>query len=186
MSTSYTHDLHEQPIPAADQAPRERSASPWSWAALAIVALSAMVWWLQQRPLNATDNQIQTAPVVITPETSAPAAVSASVSQASNTRAAPVPLNREAQALAGNADPVYPRAALRAGVEGSVLARLNVDSNGNVSNAAIIQRQGSRDRLLDRAVLDAVNGWHFAPAMREGRAIASVVQVPVDFRTASH
>ncbi|MGW8127302.1 MAG: hypothetical protein ACWGG5_02485 [Stenotrophomonas sp.] len=31
--------------------------------------------------------------------------------------------------------------------------------------------------------MDTLRGWRFEPALRDGRAVASVVRVPVDFRT---
>ena len=98
-------------------------------------------------------------------------------------RAAPAVRDREARPLSSNAKPVYPRSALLSGVEGSVVASLNVDTHGQVTNADIVQRTGGRDRDLDRAVLTTVRDWKFEPAMQNGRAVASVVRVPVDFRT---
>ena len=35
---------------------------------------------------------------------------------------------------------------------------------------------------LDAAAVKAVRGWSFMPAVRNGQAIASIVQVPVNFR----
>ena len=64
-----------------------------------------------------------------------------------------------------------------------MIASLNVDARGQVTNAAIVSRSGERSRDLDRAVLSTVQNWKFQPAMHEGRAVASVVRVPVDFRT---
>ncbi|MNN85937.1 Gram-negative bacterial tonB protein [compost metagenome] len=68
-------------------------------------------------------------------------------------------------------------------MQGSVVASLNVDTRGNVTEAAIVSRSGERSRDLDRAVLNTVQGWKFEPAVQQGRAVASVVRVPVDFRT---
>ena len=68
-------------------------------------------------------------------------------------------------------------------MQGSVIASLDVDTRGNVTNAAIVSRSGERSRDLDRAVLRTVQNWKFQPAMQDGRAVASVVRVPVDFRT---
>ena len=45
--------------------------------------------------------------------------------------------------------------------------------------------QRSRSRDLDRAALAAVRGWTFEPALRDGKPVASTVQVPVDFRLAT-
>ncbi|HBK44925.1 MAG TPA: TonB-dependent receptor, partial [Xanthomonadaceae bacterium] len=96
----------------------------------------------------------------------------------------PVVANREARPLGSNAMPTYPPRALRAGIEGGMVARIQVDTRGNVSDVSIVERQGNRDRDLDRAVINTVRGWHFEPAMRDGRAVASTVQVPVEFKTA--
>ena len=63
-------------------------------------------------------------------------------------------------------------------------ARVLVDPNGRVSDVQIVQRSGERNRELDRAVLNTVRDWRFEPAMRDGHAVASAVNVPVDFRTA--
>jgi len=100
----------------------------------------------------------------------------------SQRRAAPQG-NRQAQPLAGNAKPAYPASALRSGVQGSVVASLQVGTDGRVSEASIVSRSGTRDNALDRAVLTAVRNWRFEPALENGRAVASVVRVPVDFRT---
>ena len=40
---------------------------------------------------------------------------------------------------------------------------------------------GSRD--LDRAVTSAVLKWRFEPAMKDGKAIAGAVVVPVEFKS---
>jgi protein TonB len=102
---------------------------------------------------------------------------------AAHTRAAPAVRNREARPLASNSKPTYPATALRNGVQGSVVASLDVDTRGQVTNATIVSRSGERSRDLDRAVLSTVQNWKFQPAVQDGRAVASVVRVPVDFRT---
>ena len=50
---------------------------------------------------------------------------------------------------------------------------------------AVELAQRSRSRDLDRAALAAVRGWTFEPALRDGKPVASTVQVPVDFRLAT-
>lgn len=178
-----TPHLHERPGdagPAIDQRP----ASPWLWVALIATLLLAASWWLQQRA-SAPVAEIESPPSATVPaiETPAPAPRTGSAAVSRKQTTVPRVITRDATPLASNVSPLYPREALRAGVEGSVVARINVDNFGNVSDVAIVKREGNRDRNLDRAVLEAVRKWRFAPAMREGRAIASVVQVPVDFRS---
>jgi protein TonB len=63
-----------------------------------------------------------------------------------------VPIERE--------DPVYPREAIKAGVEkGRVLARLQIDEKGNVTDVQIVS--ASPPRYFDRAVRDALSKWKF-------------------------
>jgi protein TonB len=78
------------------------------------------------------------------------------------------------------AQPEYPAAAFRAGEEGTVMVRADIDVNGNPTNVEVAKRSGSRD--LDRAARDAVRKWRFEPAMKNGKAVAATVQVPVEFR----
>jgi len=181
MSVTHAPDMPRSPQHQRDviDEPHPRRTSPWLWVALIVAMFAAALVWLRyatpgdtndapvgQRMLPATE----TAPVATTP---APAA----------RKATPAVRNREARPLASNAKPAYPRTALRSGVQGSVVASLNVDTRGQVTEANIVQRSGTRDRDLDRAVLTTVRDWKFEPAMNNGRAVASVVRVPVDFRT---
>ena len=94
-------------------------------------------------------------------------------------RTAPAPADRDARAVTQPA-PEYPAAALRSGEEGTVIVRVDVDANGNPTNVDVAQSSRSRD--LDRAALSAVRKWTFQPAMQDGKAVASTVQVPVDFK----
>ncbi|MCW4455501.1 TonB family protein [Flavobacterium sp. MXW15] len=185
MPMSHTQDLHDHQ-PAAPAPASERPASPWLWVALVATLFVAAWWWLQQNrgaepaPAPVAERAL---PATLPEETAAPAARSGA-DRPQQQRTPALPANRPAQPLAGNALPDYPRAALRAGVEGGVIARIQVDARGQVGDVSIVQRTGTRDRNLDRAVVNAVKTWRFEPAMRDGRAVASVVQVPVDFRTA--
>jgi len=61
--------------------------------------------------------------------------------------------------LAGD-DPVYPRQAVRAGVEkGRVIARVMIDEKGNVYDVIIVSADPPRH--FDRAVIDALKEWKF-------------------------
>jgi len=78
------------------------------------------------------------------------------------------------------APPIYPRQSIERDEEGIVLVRAFVDPSGAPQRVVI--HKGSGFALLDEAALKAVQGWRFEPMMREGRATASWVQVPVRFR----
>lgn len=88
-------------------------------------------------------------------------------------------LTRNAHPLADNLPPRYPPGALRSGAEGSVLIRAEIGADGIPTAVTYARRSGNRE--LDRAALTAVRDWRFQPALRDGKAIASAVQVPVDF-----
>lgn len=77
--------------------------------------------------------------------------------------------------------PVYPRAAQRMGVEGTVLLQVLVDVDGRPLQVDI--RHSSGDRRLDAAARDQVLGhWRFRPALRDGRAVQALGLVPIHFR----
>ena len=75
---------------------------------------------------------------------------------------------------------IDPAAMLRAGVGGTVVVVAEVDAQGNPVDVRVVERSGERD--LDRAAVNAVRQWRFEPAMRNGKAIATSVKVPVDFK----
>jgi periplasmic protein TonB len=61
--------------------------------------------------------------------------------------------------LAGD-DPIFPRQAIRAGVErGRVLARVMIDEKGLVTQVIIISSEPSK--VFDQAVIDALKDWKF-------------------------
>lgn len=76
--------------------------------------------------------------------------------------------------------PRYPRAALRAGHEGTVTLRVLVDETGRPIEVEVESSSGHRD--LDRAArLQVLDHWRFHPAQREGRNVAAYALVPVVF-----
>lgn len=166
-------------------APPRRSTPPLLWFALIVAMFAAALLWLRianHAPTPPAPTAERMLPATPTP--AAERAVTAQRQTVPSERAAPAPVrNRQAQPLAGNSKPAYPPTALRNGVQGSVVASLQVDRDGRVSDASIVSRSGTRDRDLDRAVLTTVRDWRFEPALENGRAVASVVRVPVDFRT---
>lgn len=76
--------------------------------------------------------------------------------------------------------PAYPIQALRANVQGTVLLKVLVDTNGQPVQVAIEHSSGSR--ILDDAARQHVLAtWRFHPAIRAGRAIEAWALVPVRF-----
>ena len=78
-----------------------------------------------------------------------------------------------------NQPPAYPSLALERGWTGTVILRIWVDAAGKVTKVAVAK--SSSYRILDAAAVGAVKMWRGKPAMRNGRAIATVRTMPVKF-----
>ena len=79
-----------------------------------------------------------------------------------------------------NPPPDYPQRARRLGLEGEVLIRTRVLTNGE-SDQLVLERSSGHE-LLDQAALEAVRKWRFLPARRGDEQIVSWVEIPVRFR----
>ena len=76
--------------------------------------------------------------------------------------------------------PSYPHAALRAGIEGTVLLQVLVDVDGRPLQVDVSRSSG--DRRLDSAAREQVlRHWRFHPAVRDGRAVQAIGLVPINF-----
>lgn len=182
------------PAPETVEAdPRENNGSKAVLWFIALVAVTAaFLAWYQGRSVDTVPLVSEPAPIIVPVDeptaTTAPAAPESHRADESHraearrkaSSVARIPRMQPARPLAGNPTPKYPAAALRAGVGGTVLVRAQLDASGTPVNVEIVERSGSRD--LDRAALTAVRKWRFAPAVRNGKAVSSTVQVPVDFR----
>lgn len=76
--------------------------------------------------------------------------------------------------------PPYPRLARRAGEQGTVLLRLELDPEGRVARVEVLESSGFE--RLDRAARETLAGWRFEPRREDGRAVASSVLHRVTFR----
>ena len=80
-----------------------------------------------------------------------------------------------------NPKPLYPRAAQRLGIEGTVLLEVVVRPDGSPSKVSV--RKSSGYRMLDDSAADTVRSrWRFIPARRDGMPVESTVTIPVVFR----
>lgn len=75
--------------------------------------------------------------------------------------------------------PDYPLRARRLRREGRVLVRLKLDQSGALQNASIEKGAGHG---FDAAALAAVRRARFAPARRNGRAVACEARLPIYFK----
>jgi protein TonB len=74
--------------------------------------------------------------------------------------------------------PIYPQDAFIKKIEGTVIVEVLIDSTGRVARTRVIQSVPA----LDAAALQTVNQWVFAPAVKRGRPVPTIVHVPVTFR----
>lgn len=166
--------------PPPESLPR-KSSSPLLWILL-LIALIAVGWYFfsQRGPTQAPE--APPTPIGTTPEVgdgTPPPPASERERPRETPPAASAGPTRDASPAAP-IEPSYPPAALRARAEGSVLLRAQVDAQGRATDVEVVQ--SSRSRELDRAALEAVREARFSPALRDGKPIASTVNVPVDFR----
>ncbi|SEL90723.1 outer membrane transport energization protein TonB [Pseudoxanthomonas sp. GM95] len=163
---------------------QDKPTSPLLWLLLIAAVLVAGVWWFGS---NRESQAPMTADTTTSTQAEADAAASAQASKPAKAVTArketasrkPVVADRAPSLMAGMAQPKYPPSALRAGAAGTVTLDVQVDPQGEPSQISIAQRSGNRD--LDRAALKAASDWRFEPAMRNGKAVAAAVKVPVEF-----
>jgi len=74
--------------------------------------------------------------------------------------------------------PVYPTIAQAVHVSGMVIIEATIGPTGDVLDAKVLRSIP----LLDAAALDAVRQWRFTPTLLNGKAVAVVMTVTVDFR----
>ncbi len=171
-----------------DAIPRKRN-NAMLWLLLVVALLLLGWWWFGQRGVQEVPEPAPGA-VAEEPATAAAeaekAAAEARKKEAAETAkprkpAKPVaPRTIEPKPIAGaNPQPDYPRDAQRRGQSGRVLLRVDVAADGSATNVDFVQRSGTPE--LDRAAMNAVRKWRFSPARRDGRAVPSSVNVPIDF-----
>ena len=76
--------------------------------------------------------------------------------------------------------PEYPQMAREAGIEGLVLVRVLVGTNGRVLDVRLSERH--QIPLLNEAALVAARKWVFTPGLANGRAVTCWTAIPFRFR----
>jgi TonB family protein len=84
--------------------------------------------------------------------------------------------------LLSRAEPVYPREALRQGIEGKVYVQVLVERDGSVAEVIVLKSDAD---VLNQSALDAARKFKFAPAMKDKSPIAARVMIPFQFRLSS-
>jgi protein TonB len=83
-------------------------------------------------------------------------------------------------AYLNNPPPIYPLAARRRGIEGTVVVRAQIQEDGHCLQANLSKSSGHE--MLDKAAVTAVRSWRFVPAKRGAQTITAWVEVPITFR----
>lgn len=76
-------------------------------------------------------------------------------------------------------EPVYPQAADRKGLSGSVRLQLRLEADGRVEALEVLS--ASPPGQFETAALDAFRHARFSPAMRQGRPVRALVVIEVKF-----
>jgi protein TonB len=84
----------------------------------------------------------------------------------------------KAPALVRRVEPVYPPLAVAANIEATVILDAVVDEEGQVTDVKVLRSGG----VLDKAAIDAVRQWRYAPLLLNGRAAPFQLTVVLSFR----
>jgi len=77
--------------------------------------------------------------------------------------------------------PLYPAELKANGTTGDVTVRFIVDADGTVADCSVVQ---SDHPALSAAAVEAVQQWRFQPGVKNGRPVATQMQLTVPFRLA--
>lgn len=75
--------------------------------------------------------------------------------------------------------PAYPPISRRMGEEGKLVLRVELDENGRVDNADVINSSGYA--RLDDAAMTAVKSWQCKPPLRDGKPARAIALQPFNF-----
>ncbi len=81
--------------------------------------------------------------------------------------------------LASKVEPEYSEEARRARLEGAVILRLVVASDGKPKELTVVRGLGMG---LDENAIKAVSGWRFHPGTKDGTPVNVRIQIEVNFR----
>jgi len=80
--------------------------------------------------------------------------------------------------------PSYPSLSRRMGEEGKLVLRVELDENGHVDTASVVEESGYK--RLDEAALAAVKTWRCNPSLRNGQPVRAVALQPFNFVLQGH
>jgi periplasmic protein TonB len=122
----------------------------------------------QSDPLPSSNTEAVQAPVAVAPVVAAPEPAPEPVTP---------PIGRAG--YLNNPPPEYPPQAVRQGLQGTVLLRVHVLSDGKVD--AVEVKQSSGRKILDEEAVRTVKRWLFTPSKRGETPIDGFATVPIEF-----
>ncbi len=75
--------------------------------------------------------------------------------------------------------PQYTSQAKRAGIEGTVVLIIQIQTDGRAHNIKVLRRLGSG---LDENAVEAVKQWRFSSGMKNGKPVVAPATIQVNFR----
>jgi TonB family protein len=87
----------------------------------------------------------------------------------------------EAPQIVRRAAPAYPEIAKRAGIEGTVWVKIQLDENGKVREA-LVQKSSQPDLGFEEAALAAAKNFEFSPARKNHQPVAVWITMPFHFK----
>jgi TonB family protein len=77
--------------------------------------------------------------------------------------------------------PTYPEEVRKAKIGGTVVLFVEITTSGTVTNVVVLQGLG---KGLDECAVSAMKQWKFAPATKDGRPVAVMMTVEMNYSTA--
>jgi len=77
-------------------------------------------------------------------------------------------------------DPLYPFAAKRKGLMGSVMLRFIVTKEGRVVEVSVVKSEPPE--VFDASALKAIVRWRFKPAIKDGKSVDVIIMAPLAFK----
>ena len=75
--------------------------------------------------------------------------------------------------------PPYPESLKGSGIQGTVVVQAIIDQKGCAESVRVVQKLNPQ---LDELAKQAVNSWKFTPATKDGKPVAVIVQIAVEFK----
>ena len=159
-----------QPTPAAEKIKSEYSSIP-----VAVKDTPSVVTTGDLADASASSNETSAA-------STQPASTGSTNSTTNNAVSSGKPSGIIAPRILSKVSPSYPEVARRAGIEGTVVLKIQIFENGRADNISIARSSGNEE--LDDVAIATIRQWQFVPAKNRdsGQAIACYTTIPISFR----